>query len=116
MARPKKNTAAIKLVRRERKSGDISARKRGRPNPAFENGYLDESGAFVAGNPPKRRGRKGRWGRRPGRPVGSTNAAVAARSAGGLGEIERIVRREVELRLRAAKEAALSAFNRALGV
>lgn len=118
MARPKKNGGEIKLVRRNTKSGEISARKRGRPGPDFEIGYLDAAGDFKAGDPPKRRGRRGRKpgpkpGRRPGRPVGSGRKAGGA---GGLSEIELIVRREVDARLKAAREAAISAFNKALGL
>jgi hypothetical protein len=122
MARPKKNGGEIKLVRRNTKSGEISARKRGRPGPDFEIGYLDAAGEFKAGDPPKRRGRRGRkpgpkpgakLGRRPGRPVGSGRKAGGA---GGLSEIELIVRREVDARLKAAREAAIGAFNKALGL
>ena len=117
MARKKKaangngNDGEVKLVRRHKESGEMSPRKRGRPHPDFELGYVDAGGQFQAGNPPKRR-------RRRGRPVGSGKAMGRPRvaSAGGLVEIEQIVRREVDSRLKAAKEAAISAFNRALGV
>lgn len=120
MAKAKAKNGAIKLVRRHTKSGEISARKRGRPGPDFEVGYLDAAGEFKAGDPPKRRRRRGRkpgpkagamTGRKPGRPVGSGRKAAAA---GGLNEIELIVRREVDTRLKAAREAAIAAFNKAL--
>lgn len=116
MARKKKSSnngvSEIKLARRHKESGEISPRKRGRPHPDFELGYVDAAGEFKAGNPPKRR-------RRRGRPAGSGRPAgvVSPRTAGrGLGEIEQIVRREVDTRLKAAREAAISAFNRALGL
>jgi hypothetical protein len=107
-----KGNGEVTLVRRHKESGETSPRKRGRPHPDFELGYLDASGNFQAGNPPKRRRRRGRpvgSGKGPGRP-----RTVSA--AGGLNEIEQIVRREVSSRLKAAREAAISAFNRALGV
>jgi hypothetical protein len=111
----KKAVGDIKLVRKHRETGDISPRKRGRPSPDFEVGYLDAGGDFKAGDPPKRRGGK----RRGGRPKGSKNKvrATAAKVNGrGLNEIESIVRREVETRLKNAKLAALRAFDKALGV
>lgn len=122
---------AFKLVRRNVKSGEVEARKRGRPHPDFENGYLDESGEFKAGEPKKKKGKPGRpkgssnkatpaksvakkKGKR-GRPAGSKNKKAAATGAGGLSEIEAIVQREVEARLRLAREAAVAALSRALG-
>jgi hypothetical protein len=119
MAKAKKSADAgeVKLVRKHKESGAVSARSRGRRHPDFEYGYLDAAGDFQAGDPPKRRGRKRRAGRpvgsgrKPGRPAGSTNAR-----ANGLSEIEQIVRREVETRLKRAKAAALAAFDSALGV
>ena len=107
----------IKLVRRNIKSGEISARKRGRPGPDFETGYLDAAGDFQAGDPPKRRGRRGRKpgpkpGRKPGRPAGSGSKAVG--SSGLSTEIEAIVRRELDTRLKLARAAAIAAFNKAL--
>ena len=120
---------AFKLVRRNLKSGEVEARKRGRPHPEFENGYLDESGEFKAGEPRKKKGK-------PGRPKGSSNKTRSAKSApkkkgkrgrpagsgkksagraGGLSEIEAIVRREVDARLRVAREAAVAALKSALG-
>jgi len=118
MAKAKAKNGEIKLVRRNTKSGEISVRKRGRPGPDFEVGYLDAAGEFQAGDPPKRRGRRGRKpgpkpGGKRGRPVGSGRKAAAT---GGLSEIEMIVRREVDARLKAAREAAIGAFNKALGL
>ena len=117
--RKNKNGAAagaVKLARRHRESGEVSERKRGRPHPDFELGYLDADGAFQVGNPPKRRGRRRRGrgpGRPAGRPVGRPAGAVAAR-AGGLSEIEQIVRREVDRRVRDARAAAIAAISKAL--
>jgi hypothetical protein len=110
-----KSDIEVKLARKHTESGAISERPRGRPSPEYVNGYLigDE---FHEGNPPKKRGRKGRGGR----PKGSVNKIVRTgngiKNAGGLNEIEKIVRREVEMRLKAAKSAALKAFDKALGV
>ena len=115
-------------MRRNVKSGEVEARKRGRPHPDFENGYLDESGEFKAGDPKKKKGKPGRpkgssnkkpakaaktKGKR-GRPVGSGKKA-GGKVAGGLSQIEAIVRREVDARLRVAREAAVAALNHALG-
>jgi hypothetical protein len=117
VARGRKKAAkggAVKLVRRHKESGEISARKRGRPHPDYETGYLDADGQFKPGNP-RGGGRRRRRGRPAGRPT--RRATTAGRKpAGGLNEIESIVRREVDSRLRAAKAAALEAFNRALGL
>jgi hypothetical protein len=107
--------AAVRKVRRNKKTGAIEARKRGRPHPDFEIGYLDESGEFHAGNPTRRRGKRGR-------PKGSVNVAKRGRpsmkhavNASGLGQIEAIVRREVDLRLKVARDAAIVAISKALG-
>lgn len=119
MAKKKQEGASeFNLVRRHKEKGTIQPRARGRKNPEFEYGYIvgtDES-TFSTGEPPKKRGHK-----RRGRPAGSKNSVSRqsggnTRSAAGLSEIERIVAREVESRLKAAKAAALSAFDRALGV
>ncbi len=113
MPRGKKKSKGgeIKLVRRHRESGEIGPRKRGRPSPEFENGYVDEKGDFKPGDPRRRRRRRGRRG--PGRPAATPRAKV---HNNGLGEIESIVRREVDSRLKAAKAAAIDAFTRALRV
>ena len=116
--KPSEASSEINLVRRHKEKGTIEPRPRGRQNPEYEYGYIsgtDES-TFAAGDPPKRRGRK-----RRGRPAGSRNRAPRqsggnGRSTAGLSEIERIVAREVESRLKQAKAAALTAFERALGV
>jgi hypothetical protein len=110
-----KAKAGIKLVRRHIKSGDLSARKRGRPGPDFEIGWVDGDGEFHSGNPRRGRRRGRKPGPKPGRKAGLRGIG-GARAGGGLSEIERIVRREVETRLKAAREAALSAFNNALGL
>lgn len=110
-----KNNDEPKRVRRNIKSGEISARKRGRPGPDFEAGYLDAAGEFHPGDPRRRGRRRGRKpGRKPGRPAGMGRKAGSA--AGGLSEIELIVRREVESRIKRAREAAIAAFNKALNV
>jgi hypothetical protein len=115
--RKKNDGDAPKLVRKHKESGAVSPRTRGRRHPDYEYGFLDSAGEFKAGDPPKRRGRRRRRGnrglpgRRPGRPAGSTTVRT-----GGLTEIEHIVRREVETRLKRAKAAAMDAFDRALGV
>ena len=115
---------ALKLVRRNVKSGDVEARKRGRPHPEFENGYLDEAGEFHAGEPKKKKGKRGRpkgssnktkkaAGASKGKKKGKTGPRTVA--AAGLSEIEAIVRREVDARLRVAREAAVKAITHALG-
>jgi hypothetical protein len=106
----------IKLVRRNIKTGDISARKRGRPGPDFETGWVDGDGTFHSGNPRRGRRRGRKPGRKPGRPAGVRRGAGRMQAGGGLSEIEKIVRREVDSRLKAAREAAISAFNTALGL
>jgi hypothetical protein len=118
--------AAPKLLRKLA-DGTIEPRTRGRVPDGAINGYEDASGAFVEGNPPKshgpgkRRGRpkgsknirtgakRGRPPGRPGRPKGSSNART-----GGLGEIEAIVRREVDKRVADARDAAIAAIRAAL--
>jgi hypothetical protein len=90
-------------------TGKVIARPRGRCPAGAVNGYEDESGAFKEGNPPKKRGRRGKRGR----PKGSSNKVVT-KSGGGLSEIEAIVRREVNTRLKTARAAAIAAFNKAL--
>lgn len=68
-------------------------------------------------------GRPKSGGRGPGRPKGSTNKlfsfmvgnGMKPTVAGGLAGIEIIVRREVDARLRNARDAAINAFNAALG-
>jgi hypothetical protein len=121
MPRGKKGSGPkqVKLVRRHRESGAMEPRRPGRPHPDYELGYVDESGNFQAGNPVKRKGRRGR-------PAGSKNVAPglkrgpgrppASAAGSGLSQIEQIVRREVESRLKSAREAAIAAFTRALGV
>ena len=121
MAKAKKEeapAAEIKLVRKHKGTGAVEPRKRGRPHPDYENGYLDESGNFVAGNPVKKKGKRGRKpgpkpagkpGRKPGRPKGTKKAAAA----GGLSEIEAIVRREVAERIATVKAQVLAAVTSA---
>ncbi|HYF50402.1 MAG TPA: hypothetical protein VEJ63_13415 [Planctomycetota bacterium] len=105
----------IKLARKHKETGKVEARPRGRRHPDYEYGYQDEAGEFQAGDPPTRRRR-----RRRGRPAGSRVRRIETSSrksaSSGLSEIEQIVAREVETRLKRAKAAALEAFNRALGV
>jgi len=76
-------------------------------------------------------GKKGKKTRKPGRPKGSKNTPKAAPTTGrgpgrppkstaqlngGLSEVEAIVRREVEARLSAARDAGVAAFEKALGL
>ena len=95
-----------KLVRRHVVTGKYKPRKRGRPHPDYESGYVDPNGQFQPGNPPKGL-------RRPGRPP--SRRAASPVLAGGLQEIELLVEREVRARLNAAREAALAAINQVLG-
>jgi hypothetical protein len=105
--------AGFTLARRHKDSGKVEPRKRGRPNPEFEAGYVDSEGEFHAGDIPK--GRRGRRSKRPGRPKGLKNSETQGiRNRNGLSEIDRIVRQEVDARLRAAKNAAIKAFEKAL--
>jgi hypothetical protein len=112
------NAAAVKLARRHLASGEISDRKRGRPHPDYELGYVDAAGVFQAGEPLVEKKRK----KRVVRPKGSANKkktsapAKAKTLAGidGLGEIEAIVCREVERRLGEAREAAIAAIAKVL--
>ena len=116
---------ALKLARRNLKSGDVEARKRGRPHPEFENGYLDEAGEFHAGEPKKKKGKRGRpkgsankakkVAGKPGKKKGKSGPRSINVAAAGLSEIEAIVRREVDARLRVAREAAVKAITHALG-
>lgn len=99
------NGQAIKLVRRNKTTGVVEARRQGRPHPDFENGYLDVSGQFVAGNPFKEK-------RKVGRPK---RTEVVQLHGSGIGEIEAIIQREVQTRLNAAKEAAIKTFQQTLG-
>jgi hypothetical protein len=41
------------LVRKEKETGIIEKRNRGRKNSAFEYGYLNKDGEFVPGDPPQ---------------------------------------------------------------
>ena len=121
MAKKNGSAGEIRLVRQNRESKDVSPRKRGRPHPDFENGYLDAHGEFHSGQP---RGPK----RRRGRPKGSKSAAHTSNGANsstlklskagggaGIAMIEAIVRREVDARMKVAREAAVAALNKALG-
>ena len=107
--------AGIQLARKLA-DGTVERRKRGRQPQGAILGYNDESGTFQEGKP-----RKGRV--RRSRPAGVATVRrgrtrLVARSGGsaGLSEIDAIVQREVKSRLQKAKDAALSAFNKALGV
>ena len=53
---------------------------------------------------------------RRGRPKGTKNKVAAPIRVGGLSQIEVIVQREVEKRLRIAKEAAIKALSESIGV
>lgn len=124
MAKKEKAVPVTKLVRRG-KDGKIEARPRGRQHPDFEYGYIvgDDESTFKVGEPPKKR----RGKRRGGRPKGSKNKVShninvkrgpgrPAKNTKGLSEIEMIVRREVDARLKAAKDAAIKAFTASLSV
>ncbi|HYG73516.1 MAG TPA: hypothetical protein VEK08_00685 [Planctomycetota bacterium] len=106
----KRKEVPLSLARRHIESGEISPRKRGRPAPGYELGYIDAEGNFQPGQPPSTRKRRRRG---PGRPAGSKNFRT---NNGVSSEIERIVVREVESRLKAAKTAALQALSDALNV
>lgn len=117
---------ALQLVRKHKTSGEVEPRPRGRQHTDYEYGYISggNHATFRAGDPPK--AKKGKGGRPKGSKNKITKAAAGAPPAkaarpvalkvNGLGAIEQIVQREVEARLRAAKAAALKAFNSALGV
>ena len=103
---------AVKKVRRNRSTGEIVPRAPGRPHPDFEMGYLDESGEFHAGEPPRRRRRRRRSaGAATAAAKPGPRAAVHTAPSGGLSEIENIIQREVNARVRAAKEKAIAALN-----
>ena len=112
----RKKADGFKLVVRDKKSGDFSPRKRGRPSPDVEVGYLDAGGKFKHGNPRKRRGRRRKAAAVSVPLNGRVRRGRAPAPRPGLSEIDRIVRREVESRLRRAKDAALKALDRALDV
>jgi hypothetical protein len=42
----------IRLVRKDRETGTIEGRNRGRKNSAFQYGYLSKAGEFIPGDPP----------------------------------------------------------------
>jgi hypothetical protein len=42
----------MKLVRKDRETGMIESRNRGRKNSSFQYGYLSKSGEFIPGDPP----------------------------------------------------------------
>ena len=98
-----------RLVRKHRESGEISGRKRGRPHPDFENGYLDANNEFHSGNP--------RGPKRGKRRMAKAKTAAKASVSGGsdIAVIEAIVRHEVDTRLKAARHAAIAALDKALG-
>lgn len=100
------------LVRKSKATGAIEPRKAGRPHPDYEYGYTDKDNNFHAGEPPSTK-------RKPGRPAGS--ASKPGRKPGrkpgsGLNEIESIVQKEVDSRLRMAHAAAINAFSSALNL
>jgi hypothetical protein len=113
MPRKAKIEGELKLVRRLA-DGTIEARARGRAPAGAVNGYVDASGEFAEGNPRKKR-RKGKRGR----PAGIKNQAMPKTNGnsadkGGLSQIEQIVQREVDQRLKAAAAAAIKAISNAL--
>jgi hypothetical protein len=113
MPRKAKDSGEVKLVRRM-SDGKIEARARGRAPAGAVNGYVDASGNFTEGNPRKNR-RKGKRGRPAGvknQVLPKTNGKSAAK--GGLSQIEQIVQREVDQRLKAAAAAAIQAISDAL--
>ena len=125
MAKKQGKPIEFRLVRRNKETGKLEGRKRGRLPPLVENGYTigNDETTFKAGDPPKKRGRR----RRAGRPKGSNGrASVVANgkrgpgrpslNRNGLSDIEKIVANEVRNRLKSAKAAALKAFTGALGV
>ena len=134
---------SITLARRNKKSGKVEPRPRGRQHPDFEYGYVvnGEDASFKAGEPAKKRRarrpqrkavavttRKRRG--KPGRPKGSKNKAKAASMNGagkrgpgrppkaaangaGLGQINAVVARMVEERTRIVLRGALAALKQA---
>jgi len=106
--------AGIQLARKL-VDGTVEPRKRGRQPQGAVMGYIDEAGDFHEGKPRKTRGRRGR---RAGSATGKRGRPGVPRVGTGTGllEIEAIVKREVRFRLQKAKDAALMAFNKALGV
>jgi hypothetical protein len=112
---PRKNVkkaAEMKLVVRDKKTGKFSPRKRGRPSPDVEVGFLDAEGKFKPGNPRKRRrGRRGKTA-----VAGSSMNGARRGATSGLDEIDRIVQKEVAVRLKRAQAAAITAFDRALAL
>lgn len=104
----------FKLARKNKETGAIEPRQRGRPNPNFDQGYTDQDGTFFLGNPPK--------SHRVGRPPQNAVAATAALSGSGSGmgkasaDFERIIQRELQNRMKRAASVAMYAFKRSLGV
>ena len=106
---------APKLVRQNKKTQAIEPRAAGRPHPDYEYGYTLTGEDFHVGNPPKAH-------RKPGRPAGSKNARAASTAkaapssalTGAAKELNRVVEREVNARIKTAYAAAMSAFKKAL--
>ena len=103
MARKKKEvpTGEIKPMRRNTETGELAPPVRGRPTPDWVRGYVDAEGTFHEGDIPKAKGKRGR---KPGRPKGSTNkksgkAAKAVKGGALSAQLQRIIEREVALRL-----------------
>lgn len=94
----------IQLVRRNLKTGKISLRKRGRPHPDFENGYMQGDQFYLGNVPSAKRG--------PGRPKGSLNVRKGDSDLGKA--IDTIVEKAVQDRLKQAKQVAIEAFSQAL--
>lgn len=115
--KPEERTAILETVRNARKKNIKWSDVLPLAKVAGFRGGLIALQAFVAKG--KKRGPKPGGKRGPGRPKssgrGSGRPKVVGRNAVGLDGIEAIVKREVDLRLRNARDAAIKAFNLALG-
>ncbi|MFH0939015.1 MAG: hypothetical protein V1899_07025 [Planctomycetota bacterium] len=114
-----KRKSEIAIWIKNNETNELRQKKRG-PNPKgiWVRGYKDQTGTFVEGTPPI--APKGK----PGRPRKIATASsrtirksISIPSGSGMsGEIEKIVQRELEKRLKMAKAAAIDAFTRALEI
>jgi hypothetical protein len=70
----------FKLVRKNKETGAIEARQRGRRSPGYEYGYTGTDGDFKAGDPPGTKAKAApRVGRGRGRPAGTGKPSTAIR-------------------------------------
>ncbi len=92
-----------KLVRQHKVTRQVEPRKRGRLNPDYVNGWLDESNIFHEGNP---EGIK----RAVGRPKKIQQPVLTQGNALG-SELEKLVNEEVNRRVSAFKQQVISNLN-----